>query len=338
METEKYYGLNEPDKTTTIDSSNIDYNIHGQTTENPSLNTTNTSILYKASTTRNYIKIQNCPQKFKLQRHNDEFTQFTDLTVNKQVIHLDNGSQVTNYIYEMHFGNNDQLPGTKMNVYIGFQDHDMSFINKLDSYITSNDNTFLTSDTLGCEAKFVRVPNDTTGANIQFKLNKCTQDRLITFSYNNLPIFSIKQTYDNSGSLTPSILYESENTYKKYPNTEPLHLYYYKNIEDYDSYLTIPDSYITGYRYAWFGLLDSNGKADNNLEYTSTDQLSKYNQKFGCSISGLTIKIMETNLYIKNTALMIVINTTQTTEVNRDFKITYDGKFLCNVKKIEKDT
>ena len=56
METEKYYGLNEPDKTTTIDSSNIDYNIPGQPSENPSLNTTNTSILYKASATSNYIK------------------------------------------------------------------------------------------------------------------------------------------------------------------------------------------------------------------------------------------------------------------------------------------
>ena len=44
METEKYYGLNEPDKTTTIDSSNIDYNIPGQTTENQSLNNTTTII------------------------------------------------------------------------------------------------------------------------------------------------------------------------------------------------------------------------------------------------------------------------------------------------------
>ena len=42
METEKYYGLNEPDKTTTIDSSNIDYNIPGQTTENPLINNTTT--------------------------------------------------------------------------------------------------------------------------------------------------------------------------------------------------------------------------------------------------------------------------------------------------------
>lgn len=137
--------------------------------------------------------------------------------------------------------------------------------------------------------------------------------------------------------LTPAILYMVDHvgnkyTYKKYPDTQPL---YYGNS---GSYLKLADGYSTGYDLAWFGLLDSNGKADNNLEYTSTDQLQKYNQKFGCSISGLTIEIMEANAYIKNTALTIIINTTQTTEVNGDFKITYDGKFLCNVKKIEKDT
>lgn len=137
--------------------------------------------------------------------------------------------------------------------------------------------------------------------------------------------------------LTPAILYMDDHvgnryTYKKYPDTQPL---YYENR---GSYLKLADGYSTYYNLAWFGLLDSNGKADNNLEYTSTDQLSKYNQKFGCSISGLTIEIMETNAYIENTALTIIINTTQTTEVNGDFKITYDGKFLCNVKKIEKDT
>ena len=74
METEKYYGLNEPDKTTTIDSSNIDYNIHGSTTENPLINNTNTSILYKASATSNYIKQDNCPQTFILKDHNDAIT------------------------------------------------------------------------------------------------------------------------------------------------------------------------------------------------------------------------------------------------------------------------
>ena len=178
---------------------------------------------------------------------------------------------------------------------------------------------------------------------------KCTKNTgperntIITFNIKNLVIsHNIQMNVIQSAAvpekqLTPAILYRVDRvgntyTYKKYPDTQPL---YYGNS---GSYLKIADSYSTGYSLAWFGLLDSNGKADNNLEYTSTDQLSKYNQKFGCSISGLTIEIMETNAYIKNTALTIIINTTQTTEVNGDFKITYDGKFLCNVKKIEKDT
>lgn len=178
---------------------------------------------------------------------------------------------------------------------------------------------------------------------------KCTKNTgperntIITFNIKNLTIsHNIKMNVIQSAvvpekQLTPAILYMDGRvgntyTYKKYPDTQPL---YYGNR---GSYLKLADGYSTGYDLAWFGLLDSNGKADNNLEYTSTDQLSKYNQKFGCSISGLTIEIMETNAYIKNTALTIIINTTQTTEVNGDFKITYDGKFLCNVKKIEKDT
>ena len=58
----------------------------------------------------------------------------------------------------------------------------------------------MTSNTSGCYAKFVRVPDDTTGAHIQFKLNKCTADRTISFSYNNSSIFSINQIYDTSGN------------------------------------------------------------------------------------------------------------------------------------------
>ena len=169
------------------------------------------------------------------------------------------------------------------------------------------------------------------------------RNTVITFNIGNFSILHniqmnvIQSAVVPEKQLTPAILYMVDRvgntyTYKKYPDTQPL---YYGNS---GSYLKIADGYSTGYGLAWFGLLDSNGKADNNLEYTSTDQLPKYNQKFGCSISGLTIEIMETNAYIKNTALTIIINTTQTTEVNGDFKITYDGKFLCNVKKIEKDT
>ena len=175
--------------------------------------------------------------------------------------------------------------------------------------------------------------------------NNTGQERNTTITFNiknfaishNIQMNVIQSAVVPEKQLTPAILYMDGRvgntyTYKKYPDTQPL---YYGNS---GSYLKIADGYSTGYDLAWFGLLDSNGKADNNLEYTSTDQLQKYNQKFGCSISGLTIEIMETNAYIKNTALIIIINTTQTTEVNGDFKITYDGKFLCNVKKIEKDT
>lgn len=175
--------------------------------------------------------------------------------------------------------------------------------------------------------------------------NNTGQERNTTITFNiknfaishNIQMNVIQSAVVSEKQLTPAILYMDDHvgntyTYKKYPDTQPL---YYGNS---GSYLKLADGYSTDYDLAWFGLLDSNGKADNNLEYTSTDQLQKYNQKFGCSISGLTIVIMETNAYIKNTALTIIINTTQTTEVNGDFKITYDGKFLCNVKKIEKDT
>ena len=155
-------------------------------------NITNTSLLNKALS--NYVKINDCPQNFRLTKHNGVFT-YTDLTVQK-VQSVNNGYI---YTYSMTFGN-IPLKGEKTNVYIGFQDQDMSFANNLDSNITSNDNTQLTSNTSGCTARFVRVPDDTTGAHIQFKLNKCTADRTISFSYKNSSIFSINQIYDTSGN------------------------------------------------------------------------------------------------------------------------------------------
>ena len=55
MNTEKYYyGLDQ--ETTKKDSSIIDCEYPGSIPENPSLNTTNTSILNKASETSNYKK------------------------------------------------------------------------------------------------------------------------------------------------------------------------------------------------------------------------------------------------------------------------------------------
>ena len=187
METEKYYGLNEPDKTTTIDSSNIDYNIPGQTTEKLSLNTTNTSILYKASATSNYIKRDNCPVTFTIKKHNDAIMDSSLCVI--EIESWTEGSIHKDYVYDLFY-----TYGTKKQIYLGYEDTNKIFTNKLSSVITTQVTT-LDSDTDGCSAKAYLIPNDNTGAPIKFSLNTCTQDRLITFSYKNTPIFKINQTY-----------------------------------------------------------------------------------------------------------------------------------------------
>ena len=185
METEKYYGLNEPDKTTTIDSSNIDYNILGQTTENPLIN---------ISPIKNYKKLVDCPKEFTLTKHNDEITD-SSLQVIEQKLLINN--KVT-YSYSISTGTTIIL-GTPKDVYLGYEDINKIFDRKLSSVMTAYSDT-LDSDVTGCSAKLSRA--DTTGALIKYSLNKCTADRIITFSYKNTPIFKINQTYDNSGSST----------------------------------------------------------------------------------------------------------------------------------------
>ena len=71
MDTEKYYyGLNLDLETTKKDSSNIDCELPGKLPENPSLNTTNTSLLNKVSATNNYKKLGDCPKTFFISNHN----------------------------------------------------------------------------------------------------------------------------------------------------------------------------------------------------------------------------------------------------------------------------
>lgn len=187
METEKYYGLNGPDKTTTIDSSNIDYNIPGQTTENPSLNTTNTSILYKASATSNYVKRDNCPATFTIKNHNDAIMDSSLYVI--EILTPSENSYDKFYVYDLFYKG-----GPKKQIYLGYEDTNKIFTNKLSSVITTQVTT-LDSDTDGCSAKVYLIQNDDTGAPIKFSLNKCTADRIITFSYKNTPIFKINQTY-----------------------------------------------------------------------------------------------------------------------------------------------
>lgn len=74
MDTEKYYyGLGLNQETTKKDSSNIDCKLPGKLPENPSLNTSNTSLLNKGSVSLSstYKKLNNCPQTFTLTKHND---------------------------------------------------------------------------------------------------------------------------------------------------------------------------------------------------------------------------------------------------------------------------
>ena len=108
-----------------------------------------------------------------------------------------NESDKVTYSYSISIGT-DLMLGTPKDVYLGYEDTNKIFEGNLSSVMTEFSAT-LESDVTGCSAKLSRADN--TGASIKYSLNKCIADRIITFSYNKLPIFSIKQTYDNSGNI-----------------------------------------------------------------------------------------------------------------------------------------
>lgn len=187
METEKYYGLGLDLETTKKDSSIIDCELPGKLPENPSLNTTNTSLLNKASTTSNYKKLVDCPKEFTLTKHNDAITDSS-----LQVIEQKLSNDKISYNYSISTGT-EIILGTRKDVYLGYEDINKIFNGNLSSVMSVFRDT-LDSDVTGCFAKLSRA--DTTGASIKYSLNKCTADRIITFSYKNTPIFKINQTYE----------------------------------------------------------------------------------------------------------------------------------------------
>ena len=140
----------------------------------------------------NYTKLSNCPQTFILDDHNDAITD-SSLYVIKYQSWAEDGLK-TFYTYYLNAN------GEKKQIYLGYEDTNKIFTNKLSSVITTQVTT-LESDTVGCSAKAYLIQNDNTGAPIKFSLNTCTQDRLITFSYKNTPIFKINQTYDKPGTI-----------------------------------------------------------------------------------------------------------------------------------------
>lgn len=182
MNTEKYYyGLDI--ETTKFDSSIIDCKLPGPTPVNPSINNTTTII----SPIKNYKKLVDCPKEFTLTKHNDAITDSSLQVIEQKLLN----DKVT-YSYSISTSTTIIL-GTPKDVYLGYEDINKIFDGNLSSVMTAYSAT-LDSDVTGCSAKLSRA--DTTGALIKYSLNKCTKDRIITFSYKNTPIFKIKQTYE----------------------------------------------------------------------------------------------------------------------------------------------
>ena len=135
----------------------------------------------------NYTKLSNCPVTFTIKKHNDAIMDSSLCVI--EIQSWTEGSIHKDYVYDLFY-----TYGTKKQIYLGYEDTNKIFTNKLSSVITTQVTT-LESDTNGCSAKAYLIQNDNTGAPIKYSLNKCTQDRLITFSYKNTPIFKINQTY-----------------------------------------------------------------------------------------------------------------------------------------------
>ena len=141
----------------------------------------------------NYTKLSDCPATFTIKKHNDAITDSSLCVI--EIKSWGEGGIHKDYVYDLFY-----TYGTKKQIYLGYEDTNKIFTNKLSSVITTQVTT-LESDTNGCSAKAYLIQNDNTGAPIKYSLNKCTQDRLITFSYKNTPIFKINQTYDKPGTI-----------------------------------------------------------------------------------------------------------------------------------------
>ena len=183
-----------------------------------------------------YTKLTDCDsaQTFTISNHNDAIY---NCQLYVYEITSFNGSGKT-YSYSL-FSKYIQL-GEKKYVYLGYEDTQGNVDRNLQSVITSYiESVPLDSDPVipGCSATLHLSSGDTTGAEIRFSLNKCTSDRVITFSYNNRDIFQIKQTYTQETTTTYHTIYvcvlnrvESDMALFEYGNTNILSFELYGNI------------------------------------------------------------------------------------------------------------
>ena len=133
-----------------------------------------------------YKRLDACPKTFSITYHNEAIDD-AQLYVYEY--------PANKYNYTLYAQGN--IPGIRKDVYLGYEDANNIFEGKLSEAISNQGGNFqLDCNDDQCSGHFSFSGTDDTGAPIKFSLNKCTQDRLITFSYNETPIFQIQQTYE----------------------------------------------------------------------------------------------------------------------------------------------
>ena len=136
-----------------------------------------------------YKRLDACPKTFSITYHNEAIDDA------QLYVYEYPANNSTEYGYTLYAHGN--IPGIRKDVYLGYEDANNIFEGKLSEAISNQGGNFqLDCNDDQCSGHFSFSGTDeTTGAEIRFSLNKCTQDRLITFSYKETPIFQIQQTY-----------------------------------------------------------------------------------------------------------------------------------------------
>ena len=136
-----------------------------------------------------YKRLDACPKTFLIKYHNEAIDDA------QLYVYEYPANNSTEYGYTLYAQGN--MPGIRKDVYLGYEDANNIFEGKLSEAISNQGGNFqLDCNDDQCSGHFSFSGTDeTTGAPIKFSLNTCTQDRLITFSYKNTPIFQIQQTY-----------------------------------------------------------------------------------------------------------------------------------------------
>ena len=136
-----------------------------------------------------YKRLDACPKTFLIKYHNEAIDDA------QLYVYEYSANNSTEYGYTLYAQGN--MPGIRKDVYLGYEDANNIFEGKLSEAISNQGGNFqLDCNDDQCSGHFSFSGTDeTTGAPIKYSLNKCTANRIITFSYKNKPIFKINQIY-----------------------------------------------------------------------------------------------------------------------------------------------